>query len=302
MLKSLFGSMRSAQAGRNQDATAPRKIADAGALKVLIDYFALGKKLRYIPEFKNEIVFDTIVVGYGVNEHFVYSRDSIEFDGEGNPLRFLIGEARDELPVAKVRRFFLLVPDTSDQEQTLDYHRRAMLGRGQFTKGNAITLIASASGRGQVTLDTEVAKPVTLKDGPYANEPMVLLIPEVDTLDFVDNRKKSRSPTRVPVALYPGNEGPAHVCLLVDFSETTVQLRSEDGQGAMPTMPSNGEVIIVVDLGSTAKTYTIKGLVLRSAPDSCVLRLEELHKNNRFVRFSVMDSLELKSGLLNYGA
>ena len=66
-------------------------------------------------------------------------------------------------------------------------------------------------------------------------------------------------------------------------------------------MHANEELIIVVDLGAAAKTCTIKGVVLRSSADSCVLRLEQLHKNNQFVSLSPMDLIELKSGLLNYG-
>jgi hypothetical protein len=36
-----------------------------------------------------------------------------------------------------------MVPDTTDMERSLDYVRRASLGRnGQFVRGNAITLIS----------------------------------------------------------------------------------------------------------------------------------------------------------------
>ena len=298
MFKSLIEPPR---ANKEQQGGDARNKVDVASLKMLIEHFPLGKKLRYTPEFKHEIVLDTIIVGYGVNKHFVYSRDAIECDEDGTPSSFLVDEQKEVLPVSKVRHFFLMVPDTSDQELKLDYHRRAMLGHGQFSKGNAITLITSPSGRGVVTMDTEVARPVVLKDGPYAQAQMILLIPETETLNYVDNRKNSRSPAHVPVAIYPHCEAPAYGCTLIDFSVSTVQLRFEDPQGSTPVMHANEELIIVVDLGAAAKTCTIKGVVLRSSADSCVLRLEQLHKNNQFVSLSPMDLIELKSGLLNYG-
>lgn len=302
MLKSLLDGLLTNQDGVHPAIGDGGKLTDQAEIQVLVEHFALGKKLRYIPEFKKEIVFDTLVLGYRVNDEFIYSRDAIEFDEDGNPSGFLLGEKRTKVPLAKVRRFLLLVPDTTDQIQTLDYQRRAMLGRNQFAKGNTITLIASASRRGFVTLETEVAMPVTLKEGPYANTPLVLLFPEFETLNFVDNRKKSRTAAHVPVVLYPGNEGLAHGCMLVDFSEMSVHLGATEAHGALPVMNVHEDAILVVDLGGNAKIYTIRGVVLRSSADSCVLRLNAIHKNNQFVSLSAMDVLELKSGLLNFGA
>jgi hypothetical protein len=57
----------------------------------------------------------------------------------------------------------------------------------------------------------------------------------------------------------------------------------------------------VIDLGEAAKTYSIRGTVLRRASDSCVIGLEALYKDRAFAPFNLMDSLELKTGLLNYG-
>ena len=54
------------------------------AIKTLIEFFPIGKKLRYYPEFHTDIVLDTIIVAYCVNGHFVYSLDAIEFDAEGS--------------------------------------------------------------------------------------------------------------------------------------------------------------------------------------------------------------------------
>jgi len=303
MLKSLLNSIRPPKATDNHEELAPRRGGlDVARLKILTEFFPIGKKLRYYPEFQRDIVFDTLIVAYCVNDRFIYSRDAIETDGDGNPSTFVIGEEKTELPVAKVKQLHLLVPDTSDMEKTLDYHRRAIIGRSrQFIKGNAITLIANAGARGVSSVDTLVAKQVTLKDGPYANSRMILLDPELGTLSVTDQRKQSRAKTRVPVDLYLQKGEPSCPCLLADFSESSVRLRIGENQLTMPPMERDDPVIIVIDLGEAAKTYSIKGTVLRRSADSCVIRLEALYKDREFSPFNLMDSLELKTGLLNYG-
>ena len=47
--------------------TTGRRSVDPERLKTLIEFFPVGKKLRYYPEFKKDIVFDTLMVGYAVN-------------------------------------------------------------------------------------------------------------------------------------------------------------------------------------------------------------------------------------------
>lgn len=275
---------------------------DTAKLKVLTEFFPIGKKLRYYPDVQLDVVFDTIIVAYCVNDRFIYSRDAIETDSNGNPSTFVIGEEKVELPVDHIQQLHLLVPDTSDMEGTLDYDRRAIIGRSrQFLKGNAITLMANAGARGVSTLRTQVAEQVTIKDGPYANSKMVLLNPELDSFSVTDQLHKSRGKTRVPVALYFKKDEPPYPCVLSDFSESSVGLRANENQHTMPPMEQDDAVTIVINLGEAAKTYTIKGRILRRSTDSCVIRLEELFKDHEFSHFNLLDFLELKTGLLNYG-
>jgi hypothetical protein len=303
MLKSFLKRLRPAKIAADENGVVNRTAGlDVAKLKTLTEYFPIGKKLRYFPEFQRDIVFDTLIVAYCVNDRFVYSRDAIETDGNGYPSSFLLGDAV-KLPVSKVIQLHLLVPDTSDMEKTLDYHRRAIIGRSrQFIKGNAITLIANAGARGVSTVDTLVAKPVTLKDGPYANHKMILLDPELGTLSVTDQRKQPRARTHVPVDLYLKKADPSCPCLLADFAESSIRLRVRESGDTLPTMGVDDKVILVIDLGESAKTYSIKGAVLRRSADSCVIRLEAFYKERAFAPFNLMDLLELKTGLLNYGA
>lgn len=200
MLKAFLGKRGGAAAEPAEKP--PVRSIDPDHLKTLIEFFPIGKKLRYYPEFKKEIVFDTLMVAYAVNGEFVYSSESVERDANGYPLAFRTGEDGMRTPVSQLRLFQVVVPDTSDLERQLDYHRRAELGRGkQFNKGNYISLISNSGVRGMATVDTEVAKPLLLSSGPYAHTRMILLTPEFSSLSVSDQRRKPRTNTCAPVVL-----------------------------------------------------------------------------------------------------
>lgn len=272
---------------------------DGDRMKMLGEHFPIGKKIRYFPEFQRDIVFHTIIIAWRVNDHYVYSREAIQTDGDGTPLAFLVGEKKTRLALDKVRRLQLMVPDTTDMERSLDYIRRATLGRnGQFVRGNAITLIADTCKRGIPSVDTQVDSRLRMKDGPYADNQMILLRPDLDTLQIADQRQKARVQSHVPVNLYLKEDAPPAACILGDFSDVSLRLKAAPGQ-AMPALKVNDKVVVVINLGDAASTYRIKGSVFRAAADACVIKLKQLYKDGDFSPIKTMDVLEIKTGLLN---
>jgi hypothetical protein len=271
-------------------------------LRQVLDYFPIGKKIRYSPEYKKEVVLDTLIVAYCVDSDFVYSWDAIEFDASGEPLAFLVGPQAQRIDIARVGEFQILVPDTSDQEKTLDYQRRAMIGRGrQFHKGNAIALISNAGNLGVATLETEVDKRFQLKDGPYSGTDMVLLTPLLDSINVTDQRGAHRARINVPVTMTIQDRlrGP---CIIVDISDIAMRIRVREGH-TMPPMGRGDDVTLDIDFGSgdQERLFRVKAAVLRRSQESCVVRIVSHFKDRRFVPLSPLDLLELKSGLLNYG-
>ncbi|MBX3647483.1 MAG: hypothetical protein KF853_11255 [Rhodocyclaceae bacterium] len=273
---------------------------DGERLRMLAEHFPIGKKIRYFPEFQRDIVFHTIIIAWRVNDHFIYSREAVEKDGEGMPTAFIVGEKKTRLPLAKVRRLQLMVPDTTDMERSLDYVRRAALGpNGQFVRGNAITLISDTCHRGIPSVDTQVDIRLRMKDGPYADNQMVLLRPELETLMIADQRQKARVPSHVPVSLYLKDDAPPVGCILGDFSDVSLRLLASPGQQALPPMKANDKVVVILNLGDAASIYRIRGSVLRTAADACVIKLKQLYKDGDFSPIKTMDILEIKTGLLN---
>jgi hypothetical protein len=301
VLKRFFGKSVGAARPKSSASSALTKI-DLDRVKTLIDFFPIGKKLRYYPEFKQEIVFDTLVLAYCVNGNFVYSGEAIERDSEGYPTLFHSGESGQRTHFSALSRFQLLVPDTSDLEMKLDYDRWALIGRGrQFNIGNCISLISHSGGRGVSTVDTEVAKHVELADGPYANTTMILLTPDLHTLSVTDQRKKSRTKLSAPVTLSLVEGAFSGPCTIVDISEGDLRLRMRERGAAMPPMQRGDEVVIETELGAAERRYLIKATVIRRSAETCVIHMEGQFKDGKFLSLRLLDLLELKAGLINYG-
>ncbi len=300
MLKNLFG--KALATGGLMNRSSGGLPLDILRIKMLIDFFPIGKKLRYYPEFKQEIVFDTLVLAYCVNGHFVYSADAVERDGDGVPTAFHSDSDSVRTPAGRLTSFQLLVPDTSDLEAKLDYDRWAQIGRGrQFTVGNCISLIANAGGKGVSTIDTVVAKPVDLAEGPYAHRPMVLLTPDFDTLAVSDQRRKSRTRLNAPVALILPEKAVSGPCLIVDISEDELRIRVRERGTPMPAM-QRGDVIFIdthTGVDEAQRRYFLKASVIRRAAETCVIRLHGQIKAGQLIALTALDLLELKAGLLN---
>lgn len=302
MLKSFLGKSFGAEADKPLLAATSDSV-DVARLRMLLEFFPIGKKLRYCPEFKKEIVFDTLLVGYCMNGRFVYSGDSIQRDAAGAPTAFRSHENEPWVPVSSLKLFQMLVPDTTDLEKTLDYHRRALIGRGrQFNKGNYISLTANAGAKGVSSLDTEVAKQIVLADGPYAQTRMILLTPEWKTLIVTDQRRKARAKTCAPVMLSVAGARLAGPCTVVDMSDDAMRIRVRDRESPLPAMNAGDGVTLDIDLGDGEHRYRIQGVVYRRSPETCVIRIEGALSEGKLTRFDPLALLELKAALLNYSA
>jgi hypothetical protein len=299
MLKSLFGKSSDVPRDAQRSVRGQERI-DLARIRTLVEFFPIGKKLRYYPEFHQNIVLDTLVVAYCVNDYFIYSMESIETDRDGLPVLFRANEDRVRLPAAALRTFRLLVPDTSPQERKLDYLRRAQIGRnGQFSAGNNISLISNAGVKGVSTVDTEVARQIILRDGPYANMNMILLTPDIASLSVADQRKKPRTRTSVPVTLTIPVEDYIGEGTIVDISDAQMRVLLNE-RGIAPAFHEGDAMILDIRLGETERRYSVKGSVLRYSAETCVIGLDGQICEGRLVPFTPLDLLELKAGLLNY--
>ena len=168
---------------------------------------------------------ETIVLGYGVNNQFVYSSTDIGYGQDDDSNTLALNVDGEEQLVRDVKSFCFLIPFNQDDENKRDYVRRAELGpRGPFRRHNTITLMSSSYGGTLSYVDTVVRKILPLKNGIYAGHEVVLLDIVPSSLQLTDQRQHYRLQTDLPVKLSI-KDGNTYDCTLVDFSEESVQLQ-----------------------------------------------------------------------------
>jgi len=129
-----------------------------GQLKQFIRNYPIGEKVNYYPEYLEKIDFETVILGYEVNETPVYARDLVR-GLDGDMVNFNFEASDDTVTAAEIASFSVIVPDTTELEQTLDYFSRAEIGKsGQFVSGHSISLVSSAAEQGPQVIDTTVIR------------------------------------------------------------------------------------------------------------------------------------------------
>jgi len=214
----LFGKNSSnPDGGRASNVPAPPDVAKVAEL---VDRFPIGGKIRYYPESHKDIVIDSIIIAYGINDRLVYSRNDLHAYSDGNEHMLLLKNHGKELPIHSVESFCFVIPRGDDIEPRLDYPRKAALGPGgQFQHGNILTLMALYDGRGVPRIETRIRKTLTLKRGYYANHEVVVLDPLASSLTLIDQRQYYRLHTQIPVSVRFAENGDPHPCTLLDFAE-----------------------------------------------------------------------------------
>jgi hypothetical protein len=288
--------------------TPPQTDGDAGEaatdlvqLALVFRHFPIGARLTYFPEYRREFQFATLILGYRINDHAVYAQDCVELDNQDVPCGLRVG-ARTIVPLAKLEKVRLLLPDTTSHQGKLDYLTRAELGRdGQFRKGTTITLQARGLGRGVPTLDTHVERKETLADGPFAGHSTVIVEPDLESIKVVDKRRKPRLAAAVAATLLLGElpRVAATECRLVDFSDDTLRLLAAVGD--LPVLKVGGTAAVQFAAGPSGEIYRVRGKVLRRSEPSVVIQFAELYvpATGAYRRIDTIDVLEIKTGLLN---
>ncbi|HEC17914.1 MAG TPA: hypothetical protein ENI97_01060 [Gammaproteobacteria bacterium] len=273
-------------------------------LTELIRYFPLGERVQYYPEFQKEGALPTIVLGYSVNEQFVFSPVDIrcQQDGEREVLRLTVdGEER---LVDEVRGFSLIIPFNQDDENKRDYGRRAELGpRGPFRRRNTITLMACSSGGILSHLDTEVRKVLPLTEGIYAGHEVVVLDVLPDSLKLTDQRQHYRLQTRLPATLSI-RDGETHHCTLLDFSEGSVRLQFAELTADIQALTEFRRLRLDfnVDIDGNRKSYALEGVMYRKTDDRLVMKLQGIYHGDKVVPLGLVDILDIKASLLQHPA
>src|SRR5690606_1281525 len=113
--------------GRREEPSAPAASIAPDRLIELMRCFPISGKIRYFPEHRKDIVLESIVIAYGINNHLVYSQHDIHVDADNGTLIFLLDDNWKDRAIREVHRFCVLIPYAGGMDSDLDYDRRAAL-------------------------------------------------------------------------------------------------------------------------------------------------------------------------------
>ncbi|MBL1277202.1 MAG: hypothetical protein COB30_014055 [Ectothiorhodospiraceae bacterium] len=292
-------------------APSPKKRADMSLvcealpiakLMELLRYFPLGENVSYYPEYQKEGALGTLVLGYSVNEHHIFSAIDIRCEQENSLDIVKISIGGEEQTVRAIDSFSLLIPFNIDDENKRDYVRRAELGPlGPFRRHNSITLSACSTGGIISTIDTVVRRVIPLKSGIYAGHEVVVLDVHSKSLSLTDQRAHYRLQTTLPATLTI-RDGETHECTLMDFSEESVQLKFETVSADLMALTEYRHLTLnfSVATDSRNKLYSLDGVMFRKTDASLVMKLLGIYKNGKLEALGLVDILDIKASLLQH--
>jgi len=270
-----------------------RVVLDSALLCQLLPHFPIGSNLKYFPEYRQEIIIDSIIIAYLINGETVYSNRNLSTTDNSNTL-VLNGS-----PIDEVNSFAILLPTVNRNEIKLDYEQKEILEQsGGLAKGNNITLIGQQSNGKIPFLDTVVQKYARLKGGHFNNTQIAVLNVDPALLEMKDQRSQTRLAAKIPGLLQTKLYSEKNPCTLIDFSEHTVKISCDDNE-IIPMSCEKGETItLTFNLPSSSTTNTMKGKVIKIDDASIVVSLEEIQIDQHFKKLTSVDIIEIKTKLL----
>ncbi len=271
----------------------------AEQLSQLIDYFPIGDKVHYYPEYQQDICFETIILGYELNGHAVYERGHVH-RVDGAALTFMLEQTGESIAATDMPEFAVIVPDTSELEKTLDYFSMAAIGRsGQFLRGNSITLLSKQTHQGTPSVDTSVDGRTLVKAGYYQGTKIVKLVPRLDTLGVVDHREQARLVLSLPCVLFSDVNTESGVKgLLVDASEHCIGIKLQ-ASDTVAHFTEKSQLRLCLAIPAVDRQFTLTGQVHAIRADGHVIvDVQGMEKEGQVEAMQLVDRLDLRSCLV----
>lgn len=300
----MFGFL-TRQTGAEKDKStprAPRQVLDSERIVEIMEYFPIGGKIRFYPEHRKDLVLESLIIAYGINNYLVYTQNDIHIERKENgPPRILLDDDWKDVTVTELYSFCFVIPDAGLSSKDLDYVSKVALKTGGwFQRGEQFTLMSLFTHQGVPHIDARIRKNVVLKEGYYANHSVVVMEVLAETLNHVDQRQHCRIRTNVPVRLYLSEEGEAHQCLLVDFTESSFKLRVDMLPELMPQLNLKRTVIVALDLPAQMRSFILKGRILRKDEEHVVVSLKSRLVGQQFEDIDLLGAIDLKASLLQH--
>ena len=266
-------------------------------------HFPIGKRLSYFPEFQKDRTEETLILGYCINNLFVFAQDDIFFEGSDQDRSLYTKIDGQRRKVSRISKFLIAIPNPRKDEQKWDYTRRAELGkRGLFGKGNNLTLISFSTHDEPIHLDTTITRFSRLREGYFANVEIALLDPVMDTLSKINQRQTYRVQTSVPITMILRHSRKEIACDLLDFSERTARIGFYDPESVISALHDRQTFVMKLSLThmTKPKEFNLVCETTKTYDSSIVVEIKGVIKNGKLENLAFVDALEIKSQLLSH--
>lgn len=262
-------------------------------------YYPIGARVHYYPEFHENVVLDSILIAYLVNGNIFYSDSEISWkeSGKRKILVFTTEGKREQFD--SVDEFQFVIPASGGSEEKLDYFSREALGRNSgLSRGNNITIIADNRGSRLPIIQTTVSRRTLVKEGFYANQEVVLLDVDTDSFLLADQRSSYRLNTNLAVSVRVRENPDVLHCTLVDFAEHSIRITFSEDEPLAAFITTDKTITLNLILPEQEKSFTLRGHVFRRGQGHAVVTLDMIEKDGTFSKMDTIDSLEVKTLLL----
>jgi hypothetical protein len=294
-----FFKNSSKSAGGNQG---DEPLLDGRALCRVMRHFPVGTKVQYYPEYRKEILLESVVIGYAINDEIIYSTHNLSCDEKSGALGF--EEQGKRKSYSQIKSFCIIVPVFTQSEARLDYVRREeLLKIGGLVTGNTITLLAEQQGGQIPVLDTTVHKRAMFKEGYYANQTVALLEVNTESLMLIDQRAHLRLQTNIPAMLRLARRGEYKLlnCTMVDFSDISLRLVIDHDSIVNVEVKEADDVIVAFNLPGRSEQISLMGGIFRVEDDAVVVMLKGMVDKGQSARLGQIEILKIKANLLQHG-
>jgi hypothetical protein len=290
-------------AGFDDDQSRPtrRKIE---YLRRMFEAMGIGRRIVYLPEYtESKLRLETVVIGYKINDEFVFLARDLEFIEEGPNIRIAVHTRSGREHISRIEQIAILVPgDSTATDRQLDANARATLGgRGSLGRNTGLTLISTGVKEGNLKVEVQVQRHILLDEGVHKGMHVAVLDVLLGTLDDHEPRKKIRVPCSLPAIVTREGRVETWPCTILDYSETAIRAVLVDPNGRWPRFDRGRLANLRFQPNPEKPAVSLRCSCIKSRGTEAVFRMDYIVRGEVVLPFEIVDAMEIKIDLINAG-
>ncbi len=269
-------------------------------LRRMINAVKIGCRIRYHKEYEENSILESLVIGYRINDIFVFRQSDISFSSDGDVPRLVIRTPQGVEEIARVEKVQLVVPSAIGEEKKLDYDSRANLGmRGPFAPRTRLVLMSYSYTGEHLKLEAEVHRNQKLVEGVHAGLQVALLDVMLGTLDSHEPREHTRVEANLSVTVCKNGTENIFPAMLLDFSEKSLRLALDRPGDSWPALGKKDFVLIGMKSSLEKPLFKLRCNLIGERGDERVFEMTHIIRQGNSAPFEMIDALEIKIDLMH---